>query len=302
MEASVHIDWYSFTVPTTRYDNEELTDVASREYVKAFEQSLRSDMSHAFDATFGTEGWRYATGRRPYRGGFRNDNFGIYVWYGGQKTILCEVSGNGCQILRDQKVHENSNALAELIRYTNTRATRIDFAVDLYTKTRPYQFVTAGYNKRIKASGDIRSQSGATYYVGSRKSKSRYARVYRYDDEKHAHRRHLLRVEMVALKKYASDHARYVTSHGVAYAAQMMNNYFKWRSPEMPELENHNGTINAPKRITSDDGRVAWLRSQVAPAVRDLLARGVITEQELLELFNVDIQQLALPLDVDLDS
>ena len=65
----------------------------------------------------------------------------------------------------------------------------------------------------------------------------------------------------------------------------------------MPRLDENNETVSAPIRENTDAGRIAWLKHQVAPAVRDMLVRGVIDYEDLLEIFEVTERQLSLPLD-----
>lgn len=292
--AKVFVDWYSFTIPSASDGKTELANLENaRRLAWWIENEGGEDV--AFLHMLKQEGWFYTRGRRPYSGGYSHERWGIKVWFGGQKTILVEISGRGCQQLRDVKPDgAQTNGLEHIIQLTHFNCTRIDFAVDMETKTRPHEFVDAGYNKRIKSTGDLRSGSGETYYVGSRKSKSRYARVYRWESAKYAHRAHLLRCEMVAMKKYAKEHARISTYAGVAYAAQCLSNYFQWGHEDMPKLENHNETVSAPTRKTDDASRLAWLKHQVAPAVRDLIRRQVITMQDIIEIFGVEELQMTL--------
>lgn len=298
-DQTVHIDWYSFTIPTLNFGSgdEMRADYARRLYlwIAEFAGDAAAEM-------FEADGWEFTSGRRPYNGGYRNSELGIYCWFGSQQTILVEMSGAGCQAARMRNAWNDGiggNALSEIISASHERATRIDFAVDIRTPTRPLEFVGAGYNARIKSSGYVKSQSGETCYVGSKKAKSKYARVYRYDDDAHASRRDYLRIEMVAMKDHAKTHAMLASRYSVAWAAQSLANYFQWGSREMTKIEEHNEVYAPPARTSSDDKRVAWLKFQVAPAARDLVARGVITMEDIAAWFQSDAFQLKLPLHDD---
>jgi len=287
-ETSVFVDWYSFTIGC---------DVSGNGYENY--ALYAADASSKIDDLAGVEmarlmardGWVATRGRRPYTGGYSHDEMGISVWFGGQKTALIEISGRGCEFLRGETDTPYGDMLMHVISTTWDRATRLDFAVDMYVDTSPSDFVACGYNPRIKSSGDLRSATGETFYVGAKKGKSRYARVYRWTSPKYAHRAHLLRCEMVAQKKHAKQHASLVAHQGVAFAAQSMCNYFKWECKDMPKLEDHNEVFSPPVRETSDAGRMSWLKFQVAPAMRELISRGVLTVDELLTWLEVDVVQ-----------
>lgn len=290
-KVSVFVDWYSFTIESASDGKTDMANEENAHRLRWWVENNVGENSGLMYALMSPE-WEYTTGRRPYSGGYSHPHYGIRIWFGGQSTILVEVSGEGCQQMRDAAgMSPAYDEMYRIIVATHDRSTRIDFAVDMETQTSPSEFVCAGYNPRIKTTGDLRSGTGETYYVGSRKSKSRYARVYRWTSPAYEHRAHLLRCEMVAQKKYAKQHARLVKEYGVYYAAQAMSNYFQWGHSDMPELEHHDETVTAPARKTSDANRLAWVKFQVAPAIRDLMTRKVITIEELIEMFEVSEYQ-----------
>jgi DNA relaxase NicK len=279
-KGSIAIDWYSFTIPVRK----EITDRA--EMGKEIEKVMRYILSPmAFNALLVEGDWSARSGRRPYQAGFASED--IFVWFGGQDTALIEISGNGCARLRSAQV-EADNALMEVIRATHERATRLDIAVDIETEMRPEKFVSFGYNKRIRSTAAMKSATGETVYIGSKKGE-RYARVYRYDNQ---HRRaHLLRIETVSRSKYAKQVSKFLTYYGVADVAQMTLNYFKFSCPILPKVSEMKETIKLPEKNSSDEKRLEWLKKQVAPAVTDMLVRGVITKEHLLELFSIEVKQ-----------
>jgi len=274
---AVAVDWYSFTIPSDHLDTDEQRVIDT--YSRTMEYVL-SELT--FNALLGGKGWEKRNGRRPYKYGLTNGD--VFVWYGGQTTVLCEISGNGCARLRATDV-ESGNALTEIISATHERATRLDFAVDIETETRPKTFVGHGYNKRIKSRAEMVSRTGETVYIGSKKG-DRYCRIYRYDNEHN--RAHLLRIETVSKQGYAKQSAKFLAYYRVQDVAQMTLNYFKFQSPEIVGVSDMTEVIKLPEKNTSDYKRVKWLKEQVSPAVVDLLQRGVITKEQLLEMFHVD--------------
>jgi DNA relaxase NicK len=262
-------------------------EISDREEMgREIERILRYILSfRCFDALLIAGDWEVRSGRRPYQSGFASED--VFVWFGGQDTALIEISGNGCARLRDVEV-EAGSALMEIIRATHERATRLDIAVDIETEMRPEKFVSFGYNKRIRSTATMKSATGETVYIGSKKGE-RYARVYRYDNQ---HRRaHLLRIETVSRSKYAKQVSKFLTYYGVTDVAQMTLNYFRFSCPILPEVSEMRETIKLPQKNSSDEKRLEWLKRQVAPAVTDMLVRGVITKEHLLELFAIEVKQ-----------
>lgn len=281
-DQSVMVDWYSFTVPSGDAGNGY---EFYKQYIERIEFQLVMACGDEILWALHRLGWIAIRGRRPYSGGYRHPELGMTIWFGGQDTALIELSGVGCQAFRDKFHKGYGDYLSRVMAGTSERATRLDFAVDMYTDTEPAAFVQSGFNNRIKSTGDLRSASGSTYYVGSKKARGRYARVYRWTSPAYEHRSHLLRCEMVALKGYARLHARLAATYGVAYSAQALANYFKWQHGDFQKMAEHNETFNTPIRKTSDASRLAWVRRQVAPAIRDLLRRQVVTADDLWTWF-----------------
>lgn len=257
----VLVDWYSFTVPI----DESLT--TALEFAAMFTDETRRHISHSlFKEIFECDGWEYGSGRRPYPVGYSNRDKGIFVWFGKQNHALVEFSGTGCEFLRQKGL------LLQLMKSTAERVTRIDIAIDYRTEKTPSEIVSQIPKGRFKATSSVKSESGETEYLGSKKS-DRYARIYRYSEP---HPRHeWLRTEFVVRKPHAQVAIENTLAHGVSYAAQMLANTFKVNEV-MPRLDNVDETLPAVRNDRKESKTVTWLIKQAAPAFRKLVQSGVI--------------------------
>lgn len=205
-------------------------------------------------------------GRRfPYAGCLRSN--GITIYYDGNHSgILIEISGQGCQKIRD----ENPNIFNVIF---NHRITRIDIANDLGDKN-PMELVDqSGYSNRIKSLGKFSSDTGDTVYVGSRKSKL-YCRVYKYHSP-HP-RSNQARCEVVI------KHERATQARDMLLAGSSLEDVF---SAALGQLGMNTEVFNvvsntrfeklsSVKSLAKTEG---WLHRQVYPAIAKLIANEVIS-------------------------
>jgi hypothetical protein len=180
---------------------------------------------------------------------------------------LFEISGRACDWL------DNRRMLLPLLAATTSRTTRIDIAVDFETNTTPATFAEARDTEKFRSHGHIISESGTTYYVGSRSS-DRYARVYRYNPPHE--RAHLLRCEMVVKGEAAKLASQQIINTSVLKYAHALGNVFAWKHPLWDT-----GLLGTDKpnnyRPERHEGKTLfWLADTVAPLLARLHSEGVI--------------------------
>lgn len=251
------IDWLSFTLPIKPTNNDlEASNRAYKalsEYVEPF-----ADWCYAQDV-------KAVSARRPYCNAIR---WGDCVCYSGVNIdhVLVEISGKGCENLRDAKL------LNGLLKTVEPSVTRIDIAYDI-KKVTPDEIVAKGYSERFRTHSRIASDTGVTHYVGSVKSE-RYARVYRYSEP---HPRHeLCRIEIVHRKRYARILAAAINDRGLMETgiAALSSYGFKHKAvPTDPEK-----ALQTVAIIKGDQKTLRWLIAQCAPAFKRLVIDGTITE------------------------
>jgi len=214
--------------------------------------------------------------RRPYTLALSSDdNARVYFSQSTEQRSLYELSGRACQALQT----DGDGHIRALLSQIATTVTRIDIAVDIHTDVRPYDFAVMRDNDRFRTGGHFVSETGETFYVGSRKSR-RYARVYRYEPP-HP-RSHMLRIEMVARKEQARMVAAVVVDQGVEHAAAAMGQTFGWKHPAW--RMKHTDAIPGYRPETRHSNTVTWLYRQVAPAVQRLIDEHVLTLEEIINI------------------
>lgn len=286
--SNVAVDWFSFTIPLP---NNEMSIENTLQHVNrwvgaTFTPETRDNLL--------LDSMSPRDGRRPYQFGGQTPSQDMFLWYGGQNNVLIEITGNGCKRLADSKnIKVYGDSLNEIISTTHHRATRLDIAIDIETKLRPGDFVSQGYNPRIKTRVGYESATGETIYIGSKRA-DRYCRVYRYDTKTHA-REGLLRIELVSKRKHAKMQSKFLRYYGVSHVAQMALNYFDFKSSYTPTIEALREKFPSIARETSMSKRRTWLEKQVIPAIQKMLINGEVTELELSEMLQVDIKQEILP-------
>ncbi len=205
-------------------------------------------------------------GRAPFKKSLRIQNCGVTIFYGHKKNlVLCEISGQGCQRLRELNGEEKT------LEKVKNHLTRIDIAVDWLTDVTPMAFAELRDGNRFKSGGVLNSETGDTVYVGSRMS-DRYARVYKY---KPPHpRSHMLRCEMVLRDEQASAAAAYILEHGLQSAANSIGAVFGWSHELWTKESDDSEALKAYRPVDRGGGTVRWLHTQVLPAIERLLEEG----------------------------
>jgi len=215
--------------------------------------------------------------RPGYREGMQFPS-GFSVFFGGQDTLLIEISGRGCNacdiISHMATVHRGRAGHFRFIRFT-----RIDIAKDYETNESPFDAVSKlGINARIKSRNVNNSKTGQTFYVGSRRS-DRFLRVYRYWPP-HP-RSDYLRFEYQYNKGIADKIASQLLDDGHSpdsiYNASMrktFDNAPDYHTPSADVSRNHE---------RSKSSTLNWIYTQVAPALATLLDEGEIDWASLAE-------------------
>lgn len=276
------IDWISISLPISSLINQSgaggefsLSSVFHQEY-----PILTDHIERYPDVTLGK-------GRRPFTRSFHSALGGFTAFYSPTLPYsLIEFTGEGCRQLR------RSEQLSNIIRDFRDNITRIDIATDIETNTRPTDFALMRDSKRFKSFGVEKSESGETYYVGS-KTSDRFARVYRYEPP-HP-RAHLLRVEVVLRDDNAKMIARELGRSSLSSIVSSLGNTFGWSHPVWNEKRN-DAPMRAAPRDVGQGKTERWLFTSVIPAIERLLAEGsdkVVAEfgYQVYALFNAHQQE-----------
>lgn len=270
-----HIDWLSFT------RKELLAPRTAMELYLTAKQKLKELGDDAEILFFDGQGFEPTGGRAPYRVAIAREDHGSRI-HGSSHTdtILYELSGRGCEPLRDSK------RAASVLGSIHESITRLDVAADIITFTSPSDFANSRSHDRFRSISFIRSATGETVYVGSAKS-DRFCRIYRYNDP-HP-RAHLLRVEFVFRRGLARDAALQLsqTEDWSEYLGKLGNTYGFNHESWQPGSRTDERLI-APIIERKDADTVHWLYAQVVPAVRRLMQSGALDVTDWLEYIYSD--------------
>lgn len=269
------VDWISFTLKT---DAHIMTASDLYYAAKGLLKGISND--HATYIFNGT-GFDPSKGRAPYALALARDDAGCRIYGGGPlASVLFELSGRGCEGL--YPLSHAQRFLAGVL----SGVSRVDFAFDLRTGTRPADFTNHRSHQGFRSISFIKSDTGETVYVGSPKS-DRFARVYRYNPP-HP-RSELLRVEHVFRRGLARTTAEIFVREGdtASFFARMGNtwgwNHKDWR-PNVQTVEK----IAIPAATRENMDTVNWLYKQVAPAMRRMMREGAIDLTDWLEFVYAD--------------
>ena len=264
------IDYYSFIINTAA----PFGDVGKEtcDYVvRAFVSLLDGTEIQAF---FG-EKWALESAKGFYTARLRHEASGIALSFGSVNAhVFCELSGKPCDIL------DSADGLLPLIKATNTKCSRIDFAVDFITATSPEGFSAFRNTTRWKYAPTYPSSSGTTVYVGSRTSE-RMARVYRYH-EPHP-RAHMLRVEAEYKGKAARAIAATLDADDVQTAAANAHSIFGWHDEIWKEQVDQGEKIAYTSHRPANANTVRWLYGDVAKAIKRACEEGLISLDEYVK-------------------
>lgn len=265
-----HIDWVSFTLDR----KENISSVAELDY-EAKELLRRVSYEHK-SYIYNGQGFDRCTGRAPYTFALARDDQGVRVFGGGPQTgVLYELAGRACEGLRD---HQSAVAFLSPIL---ERITRLDYAIDVRTITRPALFSNARNHKGFRSLSYIQSDTGETAYVGSPKS-DRFCRVYRYNPP-HP-RSDLLRIEFVFRRGLARDAAKSLclAQSAESFTAALGNTY-GWNHQDWQPGLTTDERLRVPVVTRGNEDTVAWLYKQVAPAMKRLIQEEAFDLSAFLE-------------------
>jgi len=262
------IDYLSFTVPfaTIAAHNSHLLGVVAETAVSDF-------LGDKINAILDGQKFETLRGRAPYAASWGREDGGVRIFAAPQiPHVLVECSGTGCETIR--KHREMENILAMVLQ----RVSRLDLAVDIVCDVPPHEFAVKRDVERFKAIGDIRSETGETYYVGSLKSE-RFARVYRYS-EPHP-RADTLRVEHVFRRDAAKVLARELLESGVSSVVAGVGRVYGWThalwTPQFVEPAN----LSVMRMKKENTATVRWLYGAVTSAIVKAVRRGELDLDDL---------------------
>lgn len=264
------IDYYSFIIPVkeTRYGT---IDETNRHAVHELLKLIPDEQHHKF----GMGGWGIEKGNGFYSVRLRHENSGAAISFGEINAhLFIELSGRACQNF------DALDCLLSLIALTHERCSRIDFAVDIETETKPEHFSASRNGAAFKSNGTLISPSGTTCYLGSRKSE-RMARVYRYN-EPHP-RSNLLRVEA----EYKGDAAKAMSKHlsktDVRTACLDAHKPFGWIHSAWGSEEGEGQKIPYKAYKPDNASTIRWLYGDVITALRKAIETGLVELDDWLE-------------------
>lgn len=258
----IKVDWISFSIPV-----QTLPDATEKDALFAFASAL-VDMNPDLPAFLGLDTQLSpGNGRAPYRTSWRPEHPGVTVFtHPALNHALVEVSGAGCDTLTEGGV------IREVIDTVKDRVTRIDIACDMLTDVRPKEFTSGRNEGRFKAISHVISESGETFYVGSRSS-DRYARVYRYNPPHERSR--FLRSEFVVKQENAKILARTLLVESLEAVVAAFGETFGWRHPAW-KLGASPAEIAAYRPDRREGKTLYWLADTIAPLLARLHNEGVI--------------------------
>lgn len=265
MSTDLLVDWLSFTTPSPSL-NSVPRSLWLVKCLRAARQATTVDVPIPRDPEAFTE----YSGRAPYLVRWTCAEFGTTLLaHPSLGHILVELSGRGCQALREAKLFDAALAGA------CSRLTRVDLAVDMHCSTDPRAFVKQHDAIRFTASSVFTSRTGITCYVGSQKS-DRFARVYRYKEP--LPRSDTLRAEHVFRGIWARQVGALIVAKGIAAAAQYCGQVWSWTHADWDVAEFDEEISISRELATKHPNKLLWLLTQVFPAMRKMEKEGIIED------------------------
>lgn len=274
------VDYLSFTVPFTPIDrrfNHALASFA--------EAAIDKFLEGQFGAIVDGQEFTVGAGRRPYSFSWGRADGGVRIFAACSiPNVLVEITGTGCQTLRQHQALENILAMVQ------ERVTRLDLAVDITTDTMPADFVEKRDVQRFKSLGHRDSDTGSTWYVGSEKS-DRWARVYRYY---WPHPRHAqLRVEHVFRRKAAKAATKGILESGYANVVNACGDVFGWTHEEWDASETVGTPLKTVPVSRASKNTVRWLYGAVTQAIVRVVRHGELDYDEWNEHVSRQLRKFA---------
>jgi len=149
----------------------------------------------------------------------------------------------------------------------------LDFAIDMECDTTPQQFAECSDAQTFGSRGSYVSDTGETYYIGSRKS-DRMARVYRFAAP-HP-RAHLLRAEIELKGDAAKKACEMLLSTSLIAVSLAAHAPFKWSHPSWAPEISEVSKLPARNYTLDNAGRLRWLDLTVVPAIKKASQEGLI--------------------------
>lgn len=275
-ESSCKIDWYSFSLLVGAKPDDE------RAYRAILLNNLISTGSVMYELC-ASESVEQGGGRRPFHTSFEHYYFTLFYNHVIDHALI-EVSGSQCS-----RLHERGD-LIDLIAQTHETCTRIDLATDINVghENQVSDFVASGFSARFRSVSDIRSNSGHSYYIGSRKSE-RMCRIYQYNPP-HPRSR-MLRVE-VELK---GDRAKQIalalaTNVSVGHCTEFACSPYQFLSDMWTRRTGNEELLdlNPIAGKQQSNNTLFWIHAQVVPAIHRLMREGIIPKPDPFEPDAID--------------
>lgn len=258
----INVDWISISIGLNRLFSR---DYNNEGYIINAHENTR-EFKLARWMLKQKQGFTDGKGRAPFNRSIHCDEGGFTYFYSDRLNYsLLEITGHGCNRLREFK------ALKSMVNDWTDRLTRIDIACDFKTDVKPEDFAEKRDKNRFNSVAFMKSGTGETCYVGSRKS-DRYARVYKYNPP-HP-RAGLLRCEMVCKDERAKSTGAALCRDGLSSVVAALGEVFVWQHPLwVLDDETEVSDLSVPSD-THMGGTEKWLVTSVMSAIEKLKAKG----------------------------
>jgi len=233
------------------------------DYITINAKSLKVE-TRAIDDLLGLDSvWERGRGRAPFDASFTTTGITAFYRRSDDYGVLVEVSGTGIPRIKRGR-------LLDLLGLYYQDITRIDIALDYPEGITPKDIVGDA-----KINGMYDTKSGITYYLGSPKSDV-MLRVYMYHPP-HP-RANVTRAEFV-FRRYASKTIALAVASGDGDGLKATIEKFAKRKGIDMGLGDATLALvlGKPKDAPTMAGRVVWLKTQVRPAIADMIDAGIDT-------------------------
>lgn len=260
------IDWFSYTYEIS----EDPVEIPGHLLYKVLAENLPHYVNG--DGVMSMQ----KSSRRGFNASYSIGNH-TYIHINTKGLVLVEHTGQGCTLLQEEGL------LIDIISAERDRATRLDVATDILTDASVPMFCEMGKDNRVKASGFQHSNTGETFYYGSKKS-DRTVTVYRYYPP-HP-RADWLRIEHRLKKNYAKQAANMI-GQGVSVddLALKANNRMNWSHHCWQPDHEVSGEIKHWRPERTMNKTIRWIHSQVIPALVKVHQEGEMPFSEVEQAF-----------------
>lgn len=210
------------------------------------------------------ENWREHPKQGIFKRHIQFPDIGVNYFDGHNSVSLIQISGKGMELLR------NDNGDTQLLMDWKERLTRLDIATDIICDLEAEDIAKCRGNSRLKDGGHHPSDTGITWYIGSRKS-DRFCRVYRYDPP--LPRSDRVRVEFQLNDEQAKHAAQVILDTDLLSYRDALFSLAGFNHPVLGRSNSTPRATSAP-RLASKGGTVQWLHKAVLPALRKSAENG----------------------------